>query len=368
MTTPPSVIRALVVDDSAFMRRAMSHLLQQSGEVEVIGTAENGQDAIAQAIRLKPDLITLDLEMPVLDGLSALPRLKEVCDAAVLVVSSLTQPGSHAALAALQRGAVDVIAKDFSQVSLDVGRIEQDLIAKLRLIVLQRRVSGGRALPTVRRGPTVTGLTLSPANLDVVLIGSSTGGPPLVEQLVCALGENFPLPMVVAQHMPPTFTQAMAERLDQMAQVKVVHGEHGLPLLPGHVYIGRGGQHARVRRVVGKLKLEISPKPTEALYKPSVDELFRSAAEACGARTLAFILTGIGNDGLEGARPLKTAGGTILAQNHETCVVYGMPKSVIEAGLSNAEGTPTEFAALLRRMSAMRAPASDAKSTANHRQ
>lgn len=342
---PKRLIRVLVVDDSAFMRKAISSMLDHADGITVVGTACNGVQALEQAQKLKPDAITLDLEMPHMDGLTALRQLKTICPVPVLVVSSLTTEGSHMALKALHMGAADVIAKNVSQVSLDIVKIEDNLVAKLRAIV--------EAGPTARKRPvpvaTAPSLQLRKDRLEVILIGSSTGGPPVLETILSAIPTEINLPIVVAQHMPLVFTQAMAERLDESCALKVVHGEHGMPLLPGHVFIGKGGQHVRVQKGGGgRLRLEISPIPRNALYKPSVNELFNSGAAICQHRVLAIVLTGMGDDGLEGGRKLHAIKAPLIAQDHASCVVYGMPKAVTQAGLASASMSPPQIAQALR--------------------
>jgi two-component system chemotaxis response regulator CheB len=339
-------IRVLVVDDSAFMRKAISTMLNNADGIEVIGTANNGVEGLEQTRKLNPDVITLDLEMPQMDGLTALRELKKIRPVPVLVCSSLTTEGSHMALKAMAMGAADVIAKNVSQISLDVVKIEQDLVAKVRAI------AGGQVRRPTRISPAVARPTPAPVlrkeKFDVIVIGSSTGGPPVLETILTPQTAAIGLPIIIAQHMPPVFTHAMAERLDELCKLNVVEAEHGLPLLPGHVYVGKGGQHVRIQRAgLAKLKLEVSPVPRNALYKPSVDELFTSAAKACGVRTLAIVLTGMGEDGLIGGRELHKSHAPMIAQDHASCVVYGMPKAVNQAGLTCASIPPKQIAQTL---------------------
>lgn len=334
----PEKIRVLVVDDSAFMRNAIRSMLQKGAEIEVVGVARDGEQAIEEARRLTPDIITLDVEMPKMDGLTALPRLRRACEAEVIMVSSLTAAGSHAALAAMRAGAAEIIAKDVSQISLSVIHIQEELLGKVRAVASRRR--SGRTSRPVAAAPT------EPPNLerrgfDLVVIGSSTGGPPALERFLEKVPAGFTLPMVIAQHMPVLFTKAMAERFANLSPLNVLHAEHNMPLLPGHVYVAPGGVHSRIRQdSARRLRLEVSPVPRDALYKPSVDELVGSAAEACRSRVLAIILTGMGDDGLVGARKLHGRGGVILAQDADSCVVFGMPKAVTEAGLVHAAAAP----------------------------
>jgi two-component system chemotaxis response regulator CheB len=263
------------------------------------------------------------------------------------MISSLTTEGSAAALTALRNGASDVIAKDLSQVSLDIVKIEAELTAKVRAIATGPRSARGQATtPTTPR--TLETPRLHASNFDLVAIGSSTGGPPVLEKLVPALPGEMPLPVVIAQHMPLVFTKAMSARLNDLAAATVVQAEQGMPLERGHVYIAPGGSHVRIRRSsLGRYRIEVSGHPADALYKPAVNELFASAARACGRRCLAMVLTGMGDDGLVGGRELHAAGATLLAQEASSCVVYGMPKVVTEAGLTAASLDPDQLLGVL---------------------
>lgn len=342
-------MNVLVIDDSAFMRKAIRQMIESDPSLKVIDTAHNGVDALDKIIRLKPDLVTLDIEMPVMDGLTCLRQIQRLPEPrpAVLMCSSLTKQGSHEALAALSAGAADVIAKDASQFSLNITSIAADLVAKIKAIGSHRRRPLSAPRPIA--APPTTRLTrLNARDFDALLIGSSTGGPPALETLLTKLPADFPLPIVVAQHMPAMFTKSLAERLDQLCAVSVHHADTGMPIKPGSVFIGEGGRHVRIlKSSAGRLALEISPNPTDALYKPSVNELIASGARQIGARCLAVVLTGMGDDGVIGAKELKAAGGTILAQSMESCTVYGMPKAVNEAGLTSASLPPEDLGKLL---------------------
>jgi len=337
-------VRVLVVDDSAFMRTALSRMINEDADLEVVDTARNGQDAIEKVRRVRPDLVTLDVEMPVMDGLAALPEiLKKPEDGgpapAVLMCSSLTTHGSEAALEALKLGASDVIAKDCSFASAEITQIRDLLVAKLRAIGRAR----GAKTKAERSGVLLTEkpLQLDPRAIDFVLIGSSTGAPPVLETIIHDLPPELPVPIVVAQHMPAVFTKGMAQRLDQGSALTVLHADADMPLVPGCVFIIQGGTHGLIKRAgTRKYTLAIEPPPEGALYKPSVDALFHSAAAAARNRVAACVLTGMGDDGAAGARALRDAGSRIFAQNAETCVVYGMPKAVAENGSAEAALPP----------------------------
>jgi two-component system chemotaxis response regulator CheB len=342
----------LVVDDSAFMRQALRRMIEADPGFKVVDSAANGQEGLDKARLLKPDLITLDIEMPVMDGLTALRKIRTEVHPrpAVLVCSSLTSAGSHEALKALRMGAADVIAKDGSNFALSAERIRDDLLAKLKAIAAGVTAKVDEAALKVK-GLIDKNTRFKPDQFDVLVIGSSTGGPPVLETILTSLPADMPVPTIVAQHMPATFTKSLSERLDQESAVSVVHGEDGMPLHAGTVYVIPGGKHGRVKKAgLGKLTLEISDTPADALYKPAVNELYTSAA-ALGKRALAVILTGMGDDGLIGARAIKAAGGTIIAQDMPSCVVYGMPKAVAQAGLADGSMPPEEIAAVLRTLS-----------------
>lgn len=345
-------IRVLVVDDSAFMRKVISSMLNGADGIEVVGTAGDGLDAIKQTEQLKPDAITLDVEMPNMDGLTALRQIKRISAAPVLMISSITTEGSFATLAALRAGATDFIAKDSSQISLGITRIEDELIAKIRAVVGAGRARTARGSAPVLRPTSVDLPQLRSRDYDLITIGSSTGGPPVLETILTALPADMRQPIIIAQHMPRLFTESLATRLDELCAVTVLHGENGLPLLSGQVYVGPGGQHVRARRAaLGKYRLEVSAEPADALYKPSVNELFSSAGHAFGRRVLAVVLTGMGDDGLLGSRDLSHKQATILAQEHSSCAVYGMPKVVTQAGLVAANLTPDQLGAALASLS-----------------
>jgi len=344
------VIKVVVVDDSAFMRKAISTMLAEDPEIDVVATARDGEEGLELIRKHNPDVVTLDIEMPRMDGLTALRHIMMEMPRPVLMVSSLTSEGAEATLKALDLGAVDFIPKQLSKVSLDIVKIEASLISKVK-IVASRRMMHSRPRPALRApagAPAVPGAAPSapaaprPAVLpagtprrDVVVIGVSTGGPPAVQKVLTALPENFPASIVIAQHMPQAFTGPFAKRLDGLCRVSVKEAEPGDRLKAGSVFIAPGGRHLLLKQLVSRVDLEISAEPASALYKPSANVLIGSAAEAVGRRALGVILTGMGNDGMEGIRALKQKGGRALAQSDATCVVYGMPKAIVDAGLSD---------------------------------
>jgi len=345
-------MRILVVDDSAFMRKAISQMIAEDPKMEVVGTASNGKEGVEKAKALKPDVITLDIEMPEMDGLTALRHIMRDCPTQVLMLSSLTTEGSHAALRAMTLGAADIMAKDASQISLDLSHMQRDLLTRLRALGQNRRLhgagnAGNQQQPVYRSG-----------QFDVICIGSSTGGPPVLETILKPIPATMRTPIIIAQHMPRMFTQSLAERLGQVCQLKVVHAQDGMAVEQGAVYITPGGEHVHlVKERFGHWKLRINNEPADAPFKPSVNAFFSSAAAEVGRRTLAIVLTGIGEDGLLGAMDLKAKGATILAQSEETCVVYGMPKAVTQQGLVSGSLSPEQIASLLKNMAPPARPA-----------
>lgn len=338
-------MRVLIVDDSAFMRRVLSQLISSDPELEVADTARDGADGLEKAKRLRPDIVTLDIEMPVMDGLTALKRILEEVQPrpAVFMCSSLTSEGSREALKAMRLGASDFIVKQTSLAGLQ--EVRDDLVRKLKTIGAAVRGAQGRVktsipIPAVHARQAAS---IRSVAHELILIGSSTGGPPVLEKLVNALPSGLRCPVVIAQHMPALFTQSLAARLSETARLPVRHATEAVDLEPGVAYIIQGGRHGQVHRAGSRLSLRVGDEPHGLLYKPSVDELFRSGASAAGPKTLAFILTGMGEDGVLGARDLRNAGATIVAQEASTCVVYGMPRAVVEGGLASAVMSPDEM-------------------------
>jgi len=344
------VIKVVVVDDSAFMRKALSTMLAKDPEIEVVATARDGEEGLEMIRRHQPDVVTMDIEMPRMDGLTALRHIMMEMPRPVLMVSSLTTEGAEATLKAMELGAVDFIPKQLSKVSLDIVKIEDDLRAKVKLIAHRRKGHLGRALlaarnrhvgaapaerqtPTERpaRAPAPTG---TPTR-DLVAIGVSTGGPPAVQKVLATLPQDFPAGILIAQHMPAAFTGPFAKRLDGVCRITVKEAEDGERLQHGVAYVAPGGKHLRIDQKVSRIDVRVVTEPSEALYKPSASVLFDSVATGVGRRALGVVLTGMGSDGLDGMRVLKAKGGRALAQSDSTCVVYGMPKAIVDAGLAD---------------------------------
>jgi two-component system, chemotaxis family, protein-glutamate methylesterase/glutaminase len=346
------IIKVVIVDDSAFMRKSLSLMLESDEQIKVVATARDGKEGIEKIREFRPDLVTMDIEMPRMDGLTALGIIMKEMPLPVLMVSSLTTDGAKATLDALNLGAVDFIPKELSFVSLDIAKIKEELISKVKQIVqsrslqfrLQRIRSASQGVKQQATGAVPRQTVVSPVpkrswpvrkDLRAVVIGISTGGPFALLQTLPKLPKDFPLGIAVVQHMPPRFTKSMAERLDGLSEVSVKEAEEGDVLSPGTVLIAPGGEHLTFRGNSGKLVAQISSEPTHTLYRPCADVMMQSVVAASQGPLLGVIMTGMGKDGLEGLKQIKGKGGVVVAQNEDTCVVYGMPKAAVEEGLAD---------------------------------
>ncbi len=320
-------ISVLVVDDSAIMRKLIVDILKEDPEIEVVDTAKNGEEAIEKARALNPDVITLDIEMPVMDGLTALKILRrELPHIKIIMFSSLTQEGAKATIDALALGASDFVPKPSSKSFVEsVKKIKEDLIPKIKSLIIKK----------VLLKPPVKKPKIKAGDYKVCGIGVSTGGPQTLMQIIPKLPANFPVPILIVQHMPPVFTKQLAERLDHMSVLRVKEAEQGEPVKDGLVYIAPGDYHMVVKKQGAGIRIHLHQGPPRNFCRPSVDELFESLAEVYNGKTLALVLTGMGNDGKEGAKKIKEKGGVVLAQDAESCIVFGMPKAVIEANLAD---------------------------------
>jgi len=338
-------VRVLVVDDSAFMRKAISIMLESDPDIKVIGMAHNGVEGIEMVKELKPDIVTLDIEMPRMDGLTALKHIMADNPTPVMMVSSLTTDGASATLDALSLGAVDFIPKQASFVALDIVKIKEVLLKKIKHIALNKRrfiqtFKNQQKPKTFRpsRAPAPTNVVECRSRrktFGIIAIGTSTGGPPALQAVIPRLPKNLPVPVTVVQHMPPTFTKSLADRLNSISQVTVKEAEQGETLTVGTVYIAPGDKHLTVKNLVSSGRIILSDEPSNTLHKPAVDIMVRSVAEGYGSRVLGVIMTGMGSDGLEGMRLVKNKGGSVFAQSEETCVVYGMPKAIVDNKLAD---------------------------------
>jgi len=364
-------VKVLVVDDSGFFRRRVSEILSSDPTIQVVGTATNGREAIDQAQALKPDVITMDYEMPMMDGITAVRHIMQRCPTAVLMFSSLTHEGARVTLDALDAGAVDYLPKNFEDISRNPEKVKQMLCEKVHTISRSNRRLGAHftapaapaapaatpgassaaassrpapsrspspatsapATPARAPAPTASSATPRRKPYKLVAIGTSTGGPVALQRVLTQLPAHFPTPIVLVQHMPAAFTRAFAERLDKLCQITVKEAEDGDVLRPGLALLAPGGKQMMID---GRGAVKILPGDERLNYKPCVDITFGSAAKSYGDKVLAVVLTGMGADGREGARLLKQGGSQIWAQDEASCVIYGMPMAIVKAGLADA--------------------------------
>ncbi len=343
-------IRVVVVDDSGFFRRRIVEILSADVGIEVVATAANGLEAIDAVKKHKPDVVTMDIEMPVMDGISAVKRIMVEAPLPILMFSTITTEGAQATLDALDAGAADFLPKRFSEMAGDEDSAKMLLRRRVRTLARGRPPSPVGTRPDAQGSASTTDraaatrphppLRLAPASatpmrsLRAVLIGTSTGGPVALQEVLKVLPANFPLPVILVQHMPASFTPAFAERLNILCQIGVSEAKSGDVLRPGHALLAPGG----VQLLLGggsQVRVELKDSPPGTIYKPSVDITFHSAVTALRSQVLAIILTGMGADGREGVRSLKEQGAHVWAQDAASCVVYGMPAAVVDAGLAD---------------------------------
>lgn len=346
-TSPP--IRAVVIDDSAYNRVTLTRMLETDSRIKVVATAVNGEDGIKQVMKHRPDVITLDLEMPIMDGFAFLRWLMVNLPTAVIAVSS--RASDRSVFKALELGALDFIAKPGGRVSPRLEEIQKDLVAKVMQVVelrmenLRRRVQ--EEVPHAESGAAVP--EACPKGIDLVAIGCSTGGPPALQHLFQSL-PVLPVPFVVAQHMPSTFTRLFAERVNKLTEYDVKEANDGETLVPGTVYIAPGGMQSEVRRVGEALQIRVFNANEGDLYAPSVDRLLKTASEACGEKMIAVIMTGMGDDGAEAMREVRERGGKTIAESSETAIIFGMPAEAIKTGAVDEVLPLTEIPAAIRKL------------------
>ena len=336
---PP--IRVLVVDDSAVIRKVLSEVLETDGSIQVAGSAPDGRIALAKIPLLNPDVVTLDIEMPGMSGLETLVEIRKIYPKLpVIMFSNMTERGAAITLDALALGASDYVAKPGNTGSLEATekRIETDLIPKVK--GLYRASAEKKRLPGAPPGKgeakdfVPPNLNLVGSPIDVLAIGTSTGGPNALAEVLPLIPRDFPVPIVIVQHMPRLFTRLLAERLDKQSAIRVREGEEGGVLKPGEAWIAPGDFHMTLAKEGNVVRLAMNQEPPENSCRPAVDVLFRSVAHVYGAHTLAVVLTGMGSDGVRGSQHVREAGGQILVQDEATSVVWGMPGQVLAAGLA----------------------------------
>ena len=326
------MIRVLIVDDSAFVRQALTRMLGGAPDIEVVGTAVDGKDGWEKALDLRPDVVTLDVKMPRMDGLEALRRIMADCPTAVLLLSSQTKEGAEVTLRGLELGAMDFVDKSRVQGHMNLLSLAEELQAKVRALASVPR-SRLHLPAAVRETGPKTLPAQHTARAQVVVIGTSTGGPPALQAIIPRLPEALPCPVLVVQHMPVGFTKSLAERLDARSVVPVREATDGELVTRGSVLIAPAGRHMKIRRRGQETRVWLDDEPRSALHRPSVDVLMASVAKGYGEHALGVVLTGMGSDGVEGLRAIRAAGGMTLAESEESCVIYGMPKAAVEAGV-----------------------------------
>jgi two-component system, chemotaxis family, protein-glutamate methylesterase/glutaminase len=346
--------RVLVVDDSAFMRKVLETIFNADPQLQVVGHAKDGREAVALAESLKPDVITMDINMPHVDGLQATAEIMTTNPRPIVVVSSESREGASSTLRALELGAIEFVAKPSSGIDLDMQSVREDLVRKVRMAAKVRVVrTASRIANTLRNAPPATAETAQASRLSqpartypaptlssgldqrfpVVVLGASTGGPATVMRLAPGFTADFPAAVILVQHMPAAFTTQYTAQLAEFTSIRVKEAEPNESLLPGVLYVCPGGHHVRITPT-GRLQLDASSGRISG-YLPNIDVTMESAASFAGAMSIGAILTGMGNDGTAGCQAIKRAGGFVIAQNEETCVIFGMPSEAIKAGAVN---------------------------------
>lgn len=332
------IIRVLVVDDSAYVRKVITKMLSRSPFIEVVGIAHDGAEALEKVVELKPDVITLDLIMPEMDGVAFIHKQMARSPVPIVVVSIADQ-GGEKVLAALDAGAVDFIQKPTALATEQILNISDELIGKVKeaaKIPLKKLALTSPPLdPLPIAEPILPSMAIAKA-FDIVVLGISTGGPQALTHLIPQLPADFPLPLLLVLHMPVGYTKIFAERLDKISSIRVVEAQEGELVCPGVVTIAQAGRHLTCERTAeGTVITHLDTRPLDTLHRPAVDVLFQSAAEVYGDRTLGVVMTGMGEDGKQGCAWIKARGGTVLTEAESSCIVYGMPRAVVEAGLSD---------------------------------
>ena len=337
-------INVLVTDDSAFMRRAITTMIENEPDMNVIATARSGEEAITKALQLNPDVITMDVEMPGMGGLEAVRQIVADHKIPIIMCSSLTHEGAETTFRALELGAVDFIAKP-DAAYVNINDVARDLVAKIRTV---SRRGAEPAQPIVHPAPAAVErrILLPPAapakprpqsQYQFVAIGTSTGGPVALSHVVPKLPADFPAPILIVQHMPLGFTRPLADRLNSQSKIAVHEAVNGMVLASGTALVVPSGKQAALRHTASETEIRLFDDDGSSLHVPSVDVLMEQTAEAYGSHAIGVILTGMGQDGVRGLRKLKERGGYVLGQDEATCVVYGMPRAAAKEGLVDRE-------------------------------
>ena len=350
-----SLIRVLVVDDSAFVRKVVTQMLSRSPFIDVVGTARDGSEALEMAARLDPDVVTLDLVMPGVDGLEFLRRQMAIRRLPV-VICSISHESGAAALEAFELGAVEFVQKPTALATDRVYEIADELVAKVKTAAaarapVERRESAPAPPLSVPLSASAAAGRSAGRNADIIVVGVSTGGPQALRRVIPLLSPDFPVPIAVVLHMPIGYTTMYAQRLNDVSQLRVVEASDGDRIVPGSMFLAPAGRHLLLTRAAdGEVHSRLDVRPFDTPHRPAVDVLFRSAADVFGSRVLGVIMTGMGNDGLIGSAYIKAKGGRILTEAESSCVVYGMPRAVAEAALSDRVVPLDDLAATLLEM------------------
>jgi len=351
-------VKVLVVDDSRFYRNRLCEILASDANIQIVGTAENGREGVEKALSLKPDVITMDIEMPIMDGISAVREIMNKRPTPILMLSSLTAEGAQATLDALDAGAVDFLLKRLDKLTYKKAEFSGTICKKIRTLgnrsshfsklalgkdksdiqFSARRANSERSANALERGGLLAG------KFKIIVIGASTGGPVAVQSILCALPRDFPVPILVVQHMPASFTGSFAHRLDSLSELSIKEAEDGDVIVVGKVYVAPGGRQLVLEEKADGPLVKIRDSNENEQYKPSVDITYKSVSEIYGKEVLAIVLTGMGSDGRDGAALLKSKGSEVWAQDEHSCIVFGMPHAVIDAGLADRVLPITEIA------------------------
>lgn len=363
VSSSPKKFRVLIVDDSAFMRKVLESIFTADAQLQVIGHAKDGREAIALSESLKPDVITMDLNMPHMDGLQATAHIMTNSPRPIVVVSSESKEGASSTLKALELGAIDFVAKPSAGIDLDMQSVKEELLRKVRIAAKVRVVrtasrlanavqappKSGPASATLSRPSTATSAQNSDLRFPVVVVGASTGGPATIMRMAPGFTRDFPAAVLLVQHMPASFTTQYALQLTEFTAIRVKEAEANEAIAPGTLYICPGGQHLRVSPT-GRMELDATSGRIEG-YLPNIDVTMESAAAYAGAMSIGVVLTGMGSDGARGARAIKQAGGLVLAQDEATSVIFGMPAEAIKAGIVDQTlGIDDIYAAIEKRV------------------
>jgi two-component system chemotaxis response regulator CheB len=340
-------IKILVVDDSAFMRKVITDMIESDQQMEVVGVARNGEDAIAKIKLLKPDVVTLDIEMPKMDGLTALRTIMAEMPLPVIMLSSLTKKGAEETLKALDLGAFDFITKPSSLIKVSAPEVKNELIEKIQIAsrTKVKAIRNPKPSPQITQRDTVVPSISVQANSrfkKIVAIGTSTGGPRALQDVIPFIPSGINASFLIVQHMPPGFTKSLAERLDSMSQIHVKEAESGDILQQGWAYLAPGDQHLKVTKQNGQFMIKLDNGDRVSGHRPSVDAMLESIVDTNHKNVVGVIMTGMGADGAQGMKKLKDSGGFVIAQDEDSCIVFGMPKIAIKldavdkvVGLSN---------------------------------